>query len=522
MSRVKQIKKYMALILVIAIVSGVFAGCKRENNAKTEAKTQEQAYRLADMTKDEITLKYWFWQDIEISEKLKVEFEKLYPNITVELMQADLSWTCELQSMAVVGELPDCFWILGSPDVFIQNGMLFDMDLLWTYDSESQNVIKGINEFKLGYYETEAKWATPVKFYPTAAFLNLDVFIRNDEELPDMDWSWKEFEETVERMTMKDKVKDKHIFGVTEGVSVITWYPLAADKECIGEFGWNGTEYDMEKWVYGMNLEAKWVADECTPMYLDCGGEEQLEEKYGDNVWEPENIGYAAINCDYWWMWEDYYITDEWINDYKVVFVPYMMPHEEAVEDGNNIACMDMGAISAYTEHPREAYELLKFMTWGSEGWKYKLTYYPDLIETDKWMEGRKVSKNHLPITLDEDVWDGVARWHPNNESGDAYMVEMYGKEYDRSKYFEYFLKRVRESAWTCYGSAQIPGYDTWLQNIYFGNDGMQDYGYNDGLGIERAVICGNVDAKKYYEYLEEMGTLIYKRKLEEIESVFE
>ncbi len=519
----KNLKKLLSLALVVALTGSLFTACKTDSGEDGGSQNKAPIQKLAEMTKDEITLTYTFWQDIEISEALKTEWETLYPNIKVELQQFEVgSNNAELQALAVTGELPDCFWLLGSPDVFITNALLFDMKLLWEADANtegdsSKNVIKGINEYKIGYLGTDSKWTTPVKFFPTAAFVNLDVFLRNNEEMPDMDWTWSEFEETVEKMTMQDKTDGRYIFGTTSGCTVITWYPIAADKECIGEFGWNGTEYDMENWAYGMNLEGDWIENGNKPMWLDMGGTEQLAEKYGEGVLYPQDIGCSAIHCDNWWTWEDYWITDPWIKDYKVVFVPYLMPHEEDAKGGNYIATMDMGGISPFTDYPREAYELLKFMTWGAQGWEYKLKHYPDCTEESTGND-RAVSKNHCPITLDEKVWDGFVKWHPNSETGDTLMTDLYGAEYDRSKYFDYFMEKVQSSTWVCYGGQQIPGFDTWLQNIYFGNDGQQDYGYDGGLGIEKAVIFGDVDASDYYQQLQESGNKINKEKLQEIE----
>lgn len=512
----KSQKRLVALFVVISMVAGLFAGCTKSNENKVHNAPE---YKLADMTKDEITLSYWSWMSKEINEKLKEEFEKLYPNITVELMEYDVGsnggW--ELSSLAAAGKLPDCFWILGSPDVFISHGFLLDMSLLWENDPDSKNVIKGINEYKIGYLGTEGKWVTPVKFFPTVAFLNLDVFIRNDEKLPSMDWTWDEFESTVERMTKEDKVTGKHIFGTTSDVSVITWYPLASDKSCIGEFGWNGTEYDMENWAYGLNLEAKWMQNDNKPFDYNADQYVWMEKEYGTGVLYPEQVGYSAIHCDHWWEWEDYYITDKYIEDYNIVFVPYMMPHVKGVDDVTYLATMDMGGISANTEYPREAYELLKFMTWGTEGWNYKIKYYPDLIEYEGSAKERPLSKNNCPITLDKDVWEAFAKWHPNSETKDTYIVDKFGEEYDRSKYFDHFFEKVRKSKWTCYGSYQSAGFDIWIQNIYFGNDGRQDFGYSDGLGIELAVIYGGVDAKDYYKYLQDEANRIYKEKFDEL-----
>lgn len=517
----KNLKKLLSLALVVALTGSLFTACSPKKQSTSNNKPAGS--KLSEMTKEEITLSYTFWQDVEISDALKEEFMTLYPNITVTTEQFEVgSNNDELQARAATGELPDCFWVLGSPDVFITNGLLMDMSLLWEADANtegdsSSNVIKGINEYKIGYLGTEGKWTTPVKFFPTAAFVNLDVFLRNNEEMPAMDWTWDEFEETVTKMTRNDKTSGKYIYGITEGCTVITWYPIAADKNCIGEFGWNGTEYDMENWAYGMNLEANWIQHENKPHALDQGGADIFAERYGEGVQYPQDIGYSAIHTDNWWTWEDFWITDPWIKDNKVIFVPYMMPHTEDAQGGNFIATMDMGAISPFTEHPREAYELLKFMTWGAEGWKYKLKHYPDLTEESTGND-RAVSKNHCPITLDTEVWDGFKKWHPNSEAGDAIVTDLYGEDYDRAPYFDYFMEQVQKSTWVCYGGQQIPGFDTWLQQIYFGKDGIQDYGYAGGLGIELACIYGNVDAFDYYQQLQDAGNTINKEKLQEIE----
>jgi len=523
----KHIKRIIALITIISMLGCLLIGCNDKNGEEEIVKETEEVKGLPPMTEDEITLTYMCWQDIEISDALAEEFEKLYPNIDVKVKEYSLysgSFMGEIFSSIAAGKnTPDCFWILNSPDVFISNGYLYDMTEFWENDPDADNVIKGINELKIGYYGTDRKWVTPVKFFPATAFVNEDVFIRNDVEMPDKDWIWDEFEETVEKMTMDDKVDGKHIFGMTAGCTVITWYPIASDKNCIGEFGWNGTEFDMENWAYGMNLEAKWIQSEVKPYPLWPEGVKQLAKMYGGTeespvVLYPEEEGYSAIHCDLWWEWEDYFVTSEYIENKKVIFVPYIMPHTKDNQDGYNLATMDMGTIYAGTEHPREAYELLKFMTWGPQGWEYKLEHYPNLIETSD-DSVRPVSKNHCPITLDENIWEGFKAWHPCEAIGDEYVTSLYGGEYDRSEYFEYFFDYVRESSWTCYGGQQIAGFGNWLDIVYFGHDNEHYYGYDDGLGIEAACIYGKVDALKYYEQLEKEANEIHKEKLKEIEN---
>jgi len=160
-------------------------GCNDKNGEEEIVKETEEVKGLPPMTEDEITLTYMCWQDIEISDALAEEFEKLYPNIDVKVKEYSLysgSFMGEIFSSIAAGKnTPDCFWILNSPDVFISNGYLYDMTEFWENDPDADNVIKGINELKIGYYGTDRKWVTPVKFFPATAFVNEDVFIRNDK-----------------------------------------------------------------------------------------------------------------------------------------------------------------------------------------------------------------------------------------------------------------------------------------------------------------------------------------------------
>lgn len=534
----KNLKKLLSLMLIVALTGSLFTACGGDSGEKKKVTT------LTKMnTTDDITLNYTFWQDIEIVQALEKEFEKLYPNIDVVPTEFEVgNNNAELIALAAANNLPDCFWILGSPDVFITNALLMDMSRLWEADKNTEkdssaNVIKGINEYEIGYLGTVGKWTTPVKFFPTAAFVNMDAFARNNVDMPATDWTWAEYEDTIKNMTMTDKSTGKKLFGHTSACTVITWYPIAADKDCIGEFGWNGVEYDMENWAYGLELEADLINEG----YKSLNVAEELAELYGEGVLYAQDEGYSAIHTDNWWTWEDFWITDPWIVDKHVIFVPYLMPHTEEAQGGNYIATMDMGGISPFTDYAREAYELLKFMTWGAQGWEYKLQHYPNIREAStatsdeeteegaetEETESRLVSKNNCPITLNEKIWEGFIEWHPNSKTGDKQYADGTIK-YDRAPYFDDFFEGVKNGTWTCYGGQQIPGFDTWLADVYHGGDGQQNYGYTGGkayggdsagTGIESAVIWGGVSAYDYYEQLEEKGNQINKEKLAEIES---
>lgn len=479
-----KIKKSLSLLLTVTLVVALFVGC-------SEAPAPAKVATLTPMdTTTEMTLTYMYWEDQYVVEKMNEAWAEKYPNITVNaIMTADLTThNQDIINRQASGDVPDVFWLLGTPETMIKSGLLKDMSKLWEADAaDTGNLIKGINEFKLGYLGTEGKWTTPVKFFPTCAFLNLTTFEKNNVDMPSTDWTWEEFEGVVETMT------NGEYYGISEGCTVITLYPIASDPDCIGEFGWNGTEFDLTNWADGMELEADLINDN----YKAPTDAEVLMAKYGDDT-QLQDKGLVAIRTDLWWCWERFWNDTAFISN-QVFFVPYAIPHTEDNQDSTNqIAIMDFGAISATTSHVREAYEVLKFFTWGPEGWNARLDNYTDIREkaitengdnADDTTGGEAI--NNMPITLDSDVWAKYEALHPSTANGDVLADEIAAANVDgdRGIYFDKWFETVKNSKWTCYGSQQVPGFDTWLADVYFATEFVPGY-----TGIEAAVIEGGFD----------------------------
>ncbi|GEB29299.1 hypothetical protein ABG980_09715 [Enterococcus casseliflavus] len=58
--------------------------------------------------------------------------------------------------------------------------------------------------------------------------------------------------------------------------------------------------------------------------------------------------------------------------DKGINYVPYTIPKGNGDKE-HKPAYVDFGGISSTTEYPREAFELLKFMSWGSECWDARM-----------------------------------------------------------------------------------------------------------------------------------------------------
>lgn len=501
----KNIKKLVCLVLVVAMTGSMFTACGKKQEKKVET--------LREMTKDNITLTYQFWEDGPIVECLYENWLEKYPNIKINIQETTTGENNGLLTNKLgTSEMPDVFWVLGTPDFAITNGMLQNMAGMWEADPDTKNVIGGINEFNLGYLGTEGKWTTPVKFFPTEAWLNMNYFTTHNTDMPSTDWTFEDMAGLVEKLT------DANGWGVSEAVTVITWYPIASDPDCIGEFGWNGEKFDLTNWAEGMEYEKSWIDDG----YKAPATMPDTTDQY------PQDLGYVAMRLDNWWCWERFWDKAE-MYDRKVYWVPYVLPHTEDNADSDTyLATMDFGGIYAGCSYAREAYELLKFFCWGAEGWQYKLSRYDEIVAYgDPEGDHASVSTlvpgpiNNCPITLDETIWEEYAKMHPTS-AADGGDVEGAAMGIDRSTYFDAFFEKVKTSNWTCYGSAQIPGFDTWLVETYQSSSLYGDYTDSPWLGVEAAVFTGGEDPADYVKNLTDAANATNQDYVERIATVLQ
>lgn len=452
----KNIKKALCLTLAVTMTASMFTAC-----TSSSKKTTKSVAKLDPMTTDEITLKYQFWEDGPVVNSLYEEWQKKYPNIKIDIQEVLVGdANGNLVNKSGTSDMPDVFWVLGTPDFAITNGMLANMVGMWSADADTKNVIGGIDEFKLGYLGTDAKWTTPVKFFPTEAWLNMNYFTTHNVDMPSTDWTFEEMIDLVEGpLTPGDGTG----WGMSEAVSIITWYPIASDPDCIGEFGWDGTKFDLTNWADGMDVEKELRTDG----YIAPAVLEGTEDQY------PQDLGMVAMRLDNWWCWERFWDKEEMYSR-KVYWVPYVLPHtEENSASQTYLATIDYGGVSSGTQYPREAYEVLKFFCWGAEGWTYKLSKYDDIVSGSVDADGNPTSVsglvagpiNNCPITTDETVWTEYEKKHPTTAAGGDTEGDAMGV--DRSPYFDAFFEKVRKSKWTSYGGTQIPGFDTWLADNY-------------------------------------------------------
>jgi len=467
----KNMKKVLSLLMVFVLCVGMLAACGKKtdnpsgsnsvgdggNTATPDAGSKDDGTgdteepvvtkSLPPMTTENITLTYASWENEVLTQHLASEFMKKYPNITVEVISIPLDgYNDSLLNLVSTGQMPDAFWILGEADFAIANDLLGDMTEYWENDPEADTVLKTINEGKYGYYGTDKKWATPVKFFPETIFANKTVFEQLNVEMPSTNWTWEDMIASIKQMT----VPEQGIFGFNQYRTIVTWYPVASDDNVWGEFGWDGTKFDMTNWADGVNLQAELLNGGYHAPLWDT---DEAEAAFGDRTMWAAYSGKVAYQFDAWWTFNNLFAT---------VYVPYAVPRANGTTSKHSMGTLDFGGISSATAHPREAYELLKFMNWNEEGWMAKLDAYTNLMNPD----GSKLSMDALPITLSETVWAKVREFFPGADDA-----------YGRGPYFDAFLENCKEPI--PYGGTVIPGFGTFIAESYVGEEAKV---FNEGV----------------------------------------
>ena len=480
-------KKLLSIMLVLSMSMGLMTGCgskakgvtaddvtnapessstdsnaadssETASTAATKAPAEESA--LPAMTTDPITLTYIHFDNDPLVKYLAEKFMEKYPNITVETQYyvADGEYNNTLLNLVQAGKTPDCFMILGNCDFALSNDLLGDMTEYWEADPENQNILPTINEAKMGYYGTDSKWATPMKFFPDAIYADMAVFEKLNVEMPSTDWTWDEMINAFKATTSPSD----GIYGFNQYHSIITYYPVASNPDCIGEFGWNGETFDLTSWAEGVNQWAELVNGKYHAPYFDT---DEAEAWLGDRTMWAGNSGKIGFQLDAWWTYLNLFDTDEY-RAKGIEMVPYTTPVVEGSGAKNVFGVLDFGGISSVTEHPREAYELLKWMGWGAEGWSHKVEAYKTITAED----GTPIYKQSmpLPITLDETVWNDLTSYfYPTENRTTASDFVTAEEDAKYGKYFDAFFKKCINVI--PFGDTEIPGFADFIANAYAG-----------------------------------------------------
>lgn len=364
---------------------------------------------LPPMTTEEITLTFMSWENFYLQYHLARAFEARFPNITVELLYHGLyGYNETLLNLASAGDLPDVFWYLGNITVPLENGWLGDFSEFFNADPDSAYMPASL--FYAGTLG-DMRVSAPSKVLPFAFYLDRAVFERANVPMPSLDWTWSEMIETARAMT----IPEQQIFGFHPFTQLHTTGPIV-NQDAIGEFGWDGESFDFSGFADAIEIEQEFRRTGVWPPPYNTP---EREAAFGDATIWPAATGQLAMQKDAIWT-ANYFSTDAFV-DRGIEWVIYPMPRGDNAVTDNKPAFIDFGGMSSVTDHPREAYELLKWMGWGFDGWMARIDAYATL-ENAAGDPVFPVTPDAIPILQHPDLWNAYRALVPDTPEWASFL----------------------------------------------------------------------------------------------------
>ena len=366
-------KKLLSMLLILALAMSAMPFALAEG--------------LEPLTTDEITLRYACWGQAEAGEPevlqaLIAQFEEAHPNIHVEFVPIDQgTWDAGLTNLASQGQLPDVFWVF-SVSAAVSNEWALDLTEFYEKDPDAQELYPTmVSSSKIG----GKNYSYPAVLFPHMVFMNKTLFDKYNVDLPSTDWTWDDYFDLAEELSHPEEF----YFGVSNPLYV-DLFPAAINGNQ-GKFGWDGEAYHFDDvWVEAVETRAEVINNKiCEWMSA-----EDKEAVLGDPGAWPPGKGRTAMHIDWPWTMAMFNTTVKEETGCEFVYYPLPMG-----EGKGELAIVDNGIIAASTEHPREAWELAKWMSWGPMAALKRQETYRSL--------GYPVSR--MPVVSTSEVWQDLA-----------------------------------------------------------------------------------------------------------------
>ena len=511
-------KKILALCLALCMTAGVLAGCSNSesggnggggnagngggnsaggggnnsggggNGGSASSVTNDydlvtvdgsthEYKKYKDITSDNITLTYFHFDQDETVNRLAERFMQIYPNITVKVQYENVAtYNTTLGTLVTNRQSPDVI-MHSDADYALSNRLLLDISSYWNSDDETKNVADTINSAGLGTYHLEGgmRYSVPVKFFPGAMFVDRNVLETLNLKIPTQSWTWAEMIQLIKDATVLNSPDGMAYYGLGYYNRLDSYYGIAARQDIIGEFGFTGKTFDLSQWAIGEQE----FSDLKLGGYIAPVTETQAMEDWSGD-WEgwAGATGHAAIFSEAFWTFQGTWNTPSFLENYNFDIVPYVIPAVSEADAGaghHSIATIDYGGVTTSCQYPREAYELLKFMSFGVDGWYTRCEIYADESITNAAGLALKYDVMPVPITKDEGVWD-------------KYITEVFCSNMDEehTQYWrDYFASCMQPIS---FGWTNIAGYWNFCDE------------YFNAIGIHERVDGGTAQAADYVE----------------------
>jgi len=329
-------KKYFYLLLLFAFIGFSYSGCAKK-----------------DTDSALIHLKYLMWGDpneIEAVKKNLSQFEREHPNIKVSIYHAQggLAYTQKIQTLAAGGILPDVMYVdsWDFPE-YVRKGLF--LPLSDSLKNERSDFLLDFFPELLSIFQYEGElYGIPKDFATIMVYTNRDLFDKAGLSPPSSSWSWDDFLQIAQKLTL-DSNQDGFVdqYGVDLQLDVMRLAPwlwqngggLADEK---GNFTFGKEPFRQA------NIETLSFLHDLVHRYKVAPAPFQSRDQ---NLFET---GRVAMVFGGRWLSLPYKKIKRF--QWDMVTVPSQK------EKGTTLVTVCY-AISSRSQHPKEAWELVRFLT---------------------------------------------------------------------------------------------------------------------------------------------------------------
>ena len=330
-------KKVLALILTLAVLVTVLAGCGDSKGTSSDA----------------ITVNIWDAnQQKGIQEIADKWTETSGVKVNVEVVDWDNYWTL-LEAGASGGTMPDVFWMHSNTvQMYMENDLLLDLTDYISKDS-SVDLSKYYEGVKNLYTRNDGKVFALPKDHDTIALLyNKAIFDKYGVKYPTDAWTWDDMYEAAKKIT-EDSKGDVYGMAMNTSNNQDGWY------NAIYCYGGKVITDDHKGTTIG-SAESK-AGMEMIRKLLTVGAPQSVVAETGtDSLFMSGKVGMITQGS---WMINAFY-TAEGHNDYAWALLPYADLNKNGTceKEERWSAYNGLGwAASAGTSKPDECYSLISY-----------------------------------------------------------------------------------------------------------------------------------------------------------------
>ncbi len=347
-------KQFVAAMMAAAMAAGALSGCSQKEETAGAAKEADGG--SGDET---INLRFVTWQTdyMDLNEKVAEAYTKEHPNITVTFdYYGDMTATeyyKKVDLMVMGGEEMDILMTSAFPEHAQRAGSGAYLPLDEYFEEEG---VKPEEAYSIIQKVDGKIYGIPGDLKSWFVLLNKDMLDEAGLPVPELDWTWDDYREYAAKLTHGEganKVYGSyfHSWDHYDYMGMWSTYP---DNPMFKEdmSGVNFDDPDFKDWVqFRYDLEN---VDKSSMPYTDV---KSMNMNYRDKFFN-EQIAMLPIGNFIVPELDD---QDKYPHDFVTTFAP--IPAWKDAEPGTTYTESHFYSISKTSEHPKEAYDFIRFYT---------------------------------------------------------------------------------------------------------------------------------------------------------------